>query len=382
MSAKRILMIEPRFNSYYGAQKSMTHLVKSLDSDTFKTYIVTTRNGELNKFLTEEGIDVKIVPLGKSANAFGGRVLSYSIFRKLLVVFQILFFNLRLVFLIKRNNIDIVYANDARAVMYGGIAAKLLRKPLVYYIRADVGNSQVTKLGFALSSRIITIAKGVLDGASESIKNKYKDKIVNIYTGFTFSDHSNQYEDILPSEETDPKILIGYIGSINERKGIDLLVDAMKSSAVKPKIELIFAGGVSPGHEQYWLRLKKEMTENEISYQELGYTDRVQDVMKTIDIKVLPSRSEGLPRSLIEAMYHECAVIATDVGGVQEIIPNDDFGVVISPESTEQLTKAIEGLTSDKTKRDHLAKKGKAYVIDTFRQEKYEREINHLFMNL
>lgn len=89
---KRILLIESRFNSYYGAQKSMVKLIKVLLLN-YEVKVLTTKDGVLSKQLKNENIEVDIVDLGNVANSFGKRFPDFSLVNKIKFILQILTFN-------------------------------------------------------------------------------------------------------------------------------------------------------------------------------------------------------------------------------------------------------------------------------------------------
>src|SRR5699024_7122441 len=141
-------------------QKSMLKLIKGLKSQRFVSKVVTTEDGELKRNLESCNVKVDVVKLGKSSNVFGGRVLNYSIIKKIVVLFQLIFYNLKLVRYIFHNKIDIIYVNHSRALLYTLLASKILNKKIVWYIRADISNSIITRICLRHSDYIITIANG------------------------------------------------------------------------------------------------------------------------------------------------------------------------------------------------------------------------------
>lgn len=378
---KKILFFEPRYNSFYGAQKSMVHLIKSLESD-FKVTICTTKKGVFSQSLEKEGLECDFIPVGETTNQFGGKVLDYSIFKKIIVLFQILLCNIQCLIYIYKNSIDIIYANDGRAVSYCGLAVKLARKKLVYYVRSDISPTILNKLNLKLSNKVILIAEGVLREFNEKEKLKYKNKIVTVHTGFNFDSFSILGREKLELDQKENnKVLVGYVGSLNYRKGLDILIDSL-DTIISSKIKLIIAGDVSIGYEDYWSSLESKLKIMDIDYTLLGYKDNVHPLYKLLDVLVLPSRSEGLPRTVIEAMYHECAVIATNVGGVSEIIESNEIGCVIGKDSVKDLNETLSFLINNKEVMESMGKKAAIHVEQKFGQETFRRKINNLFREI
>jgi len=106
--------------------------------------------------------------------------------------------------------------------------------------------------------------------------------------------------------------------------------------------------------------------ESEINGNVVYCTDRSwEDAMKIIkssSIVVVPSRMESLPTTVKEAFYLNVPVIGTDVGGIPELIKNNETGVIVPPENPSKLAQAINELLSDKEKSEKLAVNGNAFV--------------------
>ncbi|MCE5209302.1 MAG: glycosyltransferase family 4 protein, partial [Chloroflexi bacterium] len=91
----------------------------------------------------------------------------------------------------------------------------------------------------------------------------------------------------------------------------------------------------------------------------------VPDLMAAADIFILPSRSEGLPLVLLEAMSAGLPIIATDVPGVSDALDGGRCGIIIPIEDPQAMSAGLLRLLSDETLRGHLGQAGRDY----FRQE-------------
>lgn len=376
----KVLLIESRYNSFYGAQKSMVKLIKTLEG-RFNCTVLTTAEGTLKNELTRRNIEVEIIKLGKKANVFGGKFFSYSFLNKMVVAFNIIFYNFKLIPYILRNNFDVIYVNDIRASFYVFLASGVLRKKLICYIRGELTDDILTNIGLRIPDRVITIAHGVLRQLPRHLIQKYEDKFVNIYTGFNFEEIN-----ILQKEKAKQqlgidinKLNIGFVGSLHPRKGLDLLIQALDTLSTTNDLNLTIIGGKSEGYEAYWESIRETLDQSKIDYNYLGYQNNMNIIYNSLDILVLPSRSEGLPRTVIEGMIYKLPVIATDVGGTKEIIDNDDKGILINKDSVKELSQAIEKLMSSKTLRANMGEVASKHVREKFNDEKYKHDIHKVF---
>ena len=85
-------------------------------------------------------------------------------------------------------------------------------------------------------------------------------------------------------------------------------------------------------------------------------------ILKSSSVVVVPSRMESLPTTVKEAFFLNVPVIGTDVGGIPELITNDETGILVPPENPSKLAQAVNELLSDKEKSDKLAANGNTFV--------------------
>lgn len=134
--------------------------------------------------------------------------------------------------------------------------------------------------------------------------------------------------------------IITFIGRLIEAKGIQDLIVAFKQVRSKVKIKLLIAG---EGNYKSQL-VQLALGESDIMFLGEKNEEEIIDILSITDIFVNPSYSEGLPTSVLEAVACGCAIIATDVGGTQEIIINNDYRSLIEPHNIEKLKANIFAL--------------------------------------
>ena len=81
---------------------------------------------------------------------------------------------------------------------------------------------------------------------------------------------------------------------------------------------------------------------------------------------VLPSRMESIPQVIKEAFYLRTPVVATNVGGIPEIIQHDENGILVPPNDPQQLIDVINKLLADKTMREKLSVNAYDYIVKNF----------------
>lgn len=114
----------------------------------------------------------------------------------------------------------------------------------------------------------------------------------------------------------------------------------------------------------------------------LGFRKDVPDLLLAADFFVLPSRNEGLPLAVLEAMARGLPVVVTPVGGVPEVVRNEEHGLIVPVDDPESLAGAIERLARDPALGRRLGEAGHARVRDDFSFEKMTRKYEQLYFSL
>jgi glycosyltransferase involved in cell wall biosynthesis len=115
----------------------------------------------------------------------------------------------------------------------------------------------------------------------------------------------------------------------------------------------------------------------------LGYRTDIPEVLRAFDVFVLPSIAEGLPGALLEAMATGIPVIASQVGGVPEILNDLSLGLMVSPSSMDELASAMERLGSmDEVRRNMIGEALRERVLKEFTKEKMISAISREYVTL
>lgn len=169
--------------------------------------------------------------------------------------------------------------------------------------------------------------------------------------------------------------LLGVFGRFSSEKGQDLFLDAMAELRDQNLSALLLGEGPDEG------RLRQQVRdlslEDRIHF--LGYQEEVARYYALIDVLVLPSRSEGLPNVILEAMTCQVPVVATAVGGVPEIVQNESNGLLARPEDVASLALQIQRMVSDPQLAARLAQAGAAFVADAYSLPARLESFRHLY---
>jgi glycosyltransferase involved in cell wall biosynthesis len=139
--------------------------------------------------------------------------------------------------------------------------------------------------------------------------------------------------------------VLGVLGRLVWQKGYDVLLLALRSV---PDSRLLVAGE-GPDRDGLEQLARRLGVEDRIEF--LGWCQDTEAVWQQIDVLVIPSRVEGLPLSLLEAMHRGVPVVASAVGSVRLAVVDEQTGLVVPPEDPDALAEALRRIVSDERLR-------------------------------
>ena len=142
----------------------------------------------------------------------------------------------------------------------------------------------------------------------------------------------------------DARILV-CVSRLSHEKGIDVLVDAM-AKVDDPSVRLYVIGdGVERGALS--ARARSAGIEDRIHFARILPHDEIPRWLAAADVAVLPSRTEGMPNAVLEALACGRPVVATAVGGTRELIESPALGILVPPGDADALAQALHAALND-----------------------------------
>ena len=172
----------------------------------------------------------------------------------------------------------------------------------------------------------------------------------------------NESAPTAPGSQREPFILA--VGHIAHRKGQAVLAEAFARIAGRfPDWRLCLAGhiGEESCRKQIEDLARKCPRPEQICL--LGQRDDAADLMRRASIFVQPSFHEGLPLALQEALYYQCACVATRIAGNTELVEDQRNGLLVPPGDVEEMSWALEKLIDDLAARERLAANGRKSIL-------------------
>lgn len=163
------------------------------------------------------------------------------------------------------------------------------------------------------------------------------------------------------------KVIIGLVGSIEHRKGHDLLLEAVRRlpQEQREKVHIVFLGSSKNGKTVDWLN--GEMERSGLRPHISWFQYQPPEVFyKIFDIFAAPSRKEGFPLVTIEAMLSGCCCVRSNTEGASEQIEDGKSGFIFESENVEQLSGILGRLVEDAALRKEVAKAGREKALREF----------------
>ncbi|MFT4225571.1 glycosyltransferase family 4 protein [Micropruina sp.] len=178
-------------------------------------------------------------------------------------------------------------------------------------------------------------------------------------------------------EDGPPRLL--FVGRLDQVKGVTVLFDAVAELATSgTPLELTLVGD-GPQRPELERRVAELGIGDAVHFTGYQSQSAVQEHLRRCDVFVLPSFAEGVPVSLMEAMAQGKPVIATNVGGVTELVADGVNGRVVVPGSVSALREAVAGLVADEQLRARLGAAGRERVAAEFASDTEARRLVTLF---
>jgi len=354
---KKIIHIIGRLN-YGGAEKLLLDLCRKIDKDKFSVSVVVLQDDNpLIESFEAAGVKLKFFhKRGKLDFGIIRRVENY----------------------LKQEQPDIVHTHLFAGDFWGGQAALRAKVPVIISTKHDVLNEGWWRnyLGRKIRrrlTRIIAISKATQEHLINLEKIPFE-KIQVIYNGVDV----NKFYLSEPKLFKQERLTIGTVGRLSKEKGQKHLIRACRFLRTRDW-QLILVGG-GPLHEDLAAQARFLGIDDKVKI--TGFVSDVRPYLDEFDIFVLPSISEGLSLSILEAALAGKFIIATDVGGIPEIVTHDETGLLFKPKNIESLVQHLEWVHNNRREATKMALDLQREVLEKFDINKVIKQYENLYLSL
>lgn len=277
------------------------------------------------------------------------------------------------------DGITMIHAHGYKAAFVSGLAARRVRTPIVlfslYNFVYDEGAGRSKHLFYDISERILPSLSDRIIASSEALRRRIIDKgkaegskVLMIHTGIRlssavsvsrrFSSTSN-----LLALKTGAPVVVA-VGPLAPHKGMKFLLSAAVHILREvPSAQFVIVGD-GPSRLELELIAEKYGIHKKVTF--TGWREDIRDIIAHADVLVSPSLTEGLPLYALEAMAENKPVVATAVGGTNEVVIDRENGFLVPTKKPMILAHAVLYLLMNHDAAVHLGVAGRRRVEEEF----------------
>jgi len=335
-----------------GAETVLLNIAKNVDKNKFNLKVVLPKSDWLAEQLLKNNIDTEIIPSKRSWD---------------------MSFRISLIRYCRRNKTDLIHSHLFGSNLYSCLAGMILRLPVIatfhnelYFLgRKEKFMPVKSAILRNFATRMVFVAEYMKKDYVEHLKFP-ENKLATIYNGIELDYKIDDFDTSSFKKEInirDDDLVVGHIANLREPKGHRYLVKAASIVSGRfPNVKFLLIGDEGDGSIKKEIEILIAEAGLEKNVKLLGFRSDVNKLLKILDIFVLPSTTEGMPLSVIEAIAASKPIVATNVGGLPEIIEPGHTGFLVEPKNVEQLADKIILLLGDEALRNRISKTGRKIV--------------------
>lgn len=288
--------------------------------------------------------------------------------------------NLRLLGCISKKNGGVVWLRGSKGVAFGALGVFLSRRPLIWDVDYELPSRGVVRwlhrLGLWVSSAVVFQYSNAPDQIfGDELAASYREKFRAIIPGIDLPSlrpfAEQRKENVLTGGG--PFVLL-QVGTICDRKNQALTLDALKFAREQGlegswELWLAYYEIQDAGFEE---RLRANGLENNVKL--LGWREDVKELMAQASLLVMPSRDEGVPNAVQEAMAIGLPVLVSGAGGMPEIVADGENGWVLDMDDPVAWGQRILWCWKHPSAREEIGRNASEYAFNHFGTERWGAE--------
>jgi glycosyltransferase involved in cell wall biosynthesis len=372
---KNILFIH-QSSELYGSDKTLLLLLTHLDRLLFNPIVVLPNEGPLKSELEKINIKVVIAPvlkLYRNMFSFKNMIQFYKDYKKAINILDTIN---------KEYTIDVVYSNTL-AVLLGMIYSRKRQIKHIWHVHEIIVHPKsianiFPKLLLRYADLVICNSYATQNNLTQRAPNLVNKSIV-IHNGIETNETSISYKNKEDFGFSSSDIVITLVGRISRLKGHKWFLNTFIDYLDKLEdINVLFVGSPVVGQEFYLKEVEEIIISNKLEkrIKIIPFTSDLNAIWKNTDIAIMPStEAESFGLVAAEAMLAQKPVIASNHGGLTEIIVHNKSGILVEPNNKAELYEAILKLKSNPDLRVKLGDNGRKRILAEFSLEKYIQNI-------
>lgn len=365
-----VVFFDPYPHVMGGAQTVTLAVAQQLQHRGFDVRIVAPSDGALMQAARSEGIPSTIVPVPDALAVYGHQTLGWAQLQAAVALPKAWLRVARSL----RPKPAVVHATDLRGAILAGPPARALGIPVVWHLHLTEPEPVLNWVAGLFATTALTPSREALTVMPQRVQRR--GRVL----------HNGVPRDVL----TAPVVryaqpLVVSAARICAQKGIDVLAEAAAMLQTEvPEFRIRVYGAVQHGWEGYDAKIRQRL--DDLGLQErfelAGVVDRPAHQWSEASVYVQPSRREGLPLAVVEAMATGLPVVASAVGGMTEVVEHGVTGLLVPPENPEALASALSQLLRDPARCKRMGEEGRDRVTRLYSMDSMVDQLLGLYGGL
>lgn len=351
-----------------GVERRRLSLAKHMDKDIFEMKLIGThKSGFIAEHIEENGME--IFEVGDFNGPFHWE--KHKKVQQIIDAFKP----------------DIIHGAVYEGVTMAAVNGFIKKVPIIILEETSDPQNRSKKASFLLrifswvADAFIAIAPNVADYLIKTAKVSAR-KVITINNGVEIPRKVEQNEVIKLKSNygiKDTDFVIGFVGRLfNDHKKVTDIFEAVKQLDI-PKIKVLIVGS---GRDEEMMRdtVKKLGIANQVIF--AGYQFDTAPFYKLMDLFCISSSREGFGLVAAEAMFHHLPVLATKVGGLQNVVKDGETGVLVPPNTPVKLAEKIQYFYENPEAAETMGEAGYLRAMQNYTEERYAKEVVNLYNEL
>ncbi len=280
--------------------------------------------------------------------------------------------------LVRASGALLLHANGSRAMFYAGLVGRFAQRPVIWHVRIADRDAVLDRLLAPLARAIVVNSKAV-ERRFAGLTHKVR-CIPNGVDLARFSPRQPSAGLRASLDLTEGAPVVASVGRFVAYKGYTHLLEAARLvREAAPEVHWVLVGD---GELRSELEAQCRGLGLESRVHFTGWREDIPEVLALADLFVLPSLGEHFGRVLIEAMAMGRAVVATDAGGVPEVVLDGETGLLVPPAQSRALAEAVLALLRDPARARRLGEAGRLRAEAEFSLARHVETVEALYKEL
>ena len=340
-----------------GAERDLLAILRTLDRRDWEPHVACPSEGQFSNLMVQAGVVLHPMVLPPWRKWFSPFVRWVAVNKLRILLEQLK------PALIHVN--DIWWVPQTLEAVYGRPG---LRIPVVAHVRQEIEPEKVGRYRLQELDAVIAISRHVeraliAGGVDQRTVRTIYSGIDRVRSGAEMLERTTIYRSAgLPNEA----VLLGTVAHLFPRKGYDVMLKALPSIIrTLPAVHYVVIGTGDGSYEQRLRELSAELgISDHVHF--VGFQQDVNPFLEAMSLYVHPARMEGFGIAVVEALAAGKAVVATNVGGLPEVVEEGETGLLVAPDDPQALTAAVLSLLRDDGRRRAMGERAVKWVRERF----------------